>query len=321
MPYSGSYGTPRLDLGEAFYEYMYSPDKFIASEVFGLFDSPKKKGTFSKIRRESLLRPASDLKRAPKSSYNRDDFDAEDQSFECEEYGTEVQLDHSDREFYKSDFDAEKAATEVGWHRLMVGFEQRVATILFDGTTNFTVANGKRTDVSAAWSTASTDIIGDVQTAKEKVRSRTGENPNALVIGAGVVPFLMKNTGIKAAMSNDERKGIEAIKSALASIFGLDKIIIGQAVTNAQNEGQTMTSATDVWSSIWASVCKVADSGSSLVTPCVGRSLLWVADSPDAALMEEYEEPQTRSTVFRARHWMDELLIDANFAQLLDIAA
>ncbi len=53
---------------------------------------------------------------------------------------------------------------------------------------------------------------------------------------------------------------------------------------------------------------------------CVGRTCLWTADSPDAVMVEEYFEPQTRSDIYRARHHVDEKLVDADAMQLLDTA-
>ena len=64
---SSSYAVPRLDLGEAFMEYMLSPTKFVGTQFLGSLPVSRKEGTFSKITRESLLRPGASVKRAPKA--------------------------------------------------------------------------------------------------------------------------------------------------------------------------------------------------------------------------------------------------------------
>jgi len=322
MPTSGTRSTDRADLGEAFHEYMYEADGFIGGQAFGLLDVQKKNATLTKMRRESLLRvpDSAKLAHAPKSKFNRDDFDHEDLEYNCKDYGHEIQLSREEIEFFANDFDSLATANEVAWFRLMAALDQRVAAILFDGSTNFTTGNGRRTDVAAAWGTASTDIIGDVQTAKEAVRGRTGVEPNTLVIGAGVVPFFLKNDGMRDAIKHTEMASIEAIKNALSALLGLDRILIGKGVTNTAKEGQAAT-VTDIWSNIWASVCVTAPAGSPLFTPSVGRTALWTPMSPGIAQVEEYDEPQTDSVVIRSRHYTDELLCDVDFAQLLDIAA
>ncbi len=317
IDYGGGYATPRLDLGEAFKEYMTEEGDFIGMQVLGSFMTPKKKATFSKITRESLLQTV-DTKRAPRTAYNRDTFEGSDQAYACEERGFESPLDDGDRAFYASDFDAEATAASVAWWRVMYDIEQAVADVMHN-TTTFTTGNGLRTDVSTAWSTATADINNDVQNAKEAVRARTGMMPNALIIGAGVVPFLLRNDDLISNLQHTTFPTVQAKMDALAAYFGLDRLLIGKAVYNSADKGQTF-SGTDVWSNIWASVARVCMPGESLQNPCVGRTMIWEADTPEAVMVEEYREEQTRSNIYRARAFTDELLIDASFAQLLDIA-
>lgn len=315
--YSGSYAAPRLDLGEAFKEYMSFMENWIGMRVLGRFNTPKKKGSFSYQTRESLTMPAN-VKRAPRSAYNRGETEHGDVSFECEERGHEVPLDDSEREFYASDFDAEVAAMEQAWWRVMYDIETDIKDLVFN-TTTFTTGNGLRTDVSTAWSTITSDIIGDVTDGCESVRARTGMKPNALIIGAGVVPFFIKNTAIRDAIKPTQLPSQQAILNALAALFGIDEILVGKEVYNTANEGQAF-SGSDIWSNSFASIARVAPANASLQTPCLGRTMLWTADAPDAVMAEEYREEQTRSNIYRARAHCDELIIDSSFAQLLDIA-
>jgi hypothetical protein len=319
VTYNGAYANPRLDLGEAFWEYMFTADTYIGTSVFAPFDVPRKEGTFSKITREKLLQPG-DVKRAARSAYNRDEFGAEDQTYACVERGREVALDHSERELYKYDFDAELASSRLAWNHILLAQEQDIATAVLDGTTTFTTANGRRTDVAAAWSTATTDIIGDVLAARESIRSRTGLDANAMVIGAVDLPNLISNTAIRNSIQYTRVASVAEILDALAALFGIEKIFVGKAVRNTGLEGAAAT-VTDVWGTGWASIMRVAMPNDNLSTPCYGRTLMWKDDTPGGALMETYEEPQTRSTIFRARLHADELEIDPDFAQLLDTAA
>lgn len=315
--YSGSYTTPRLELGEAMLEYTFSHSNLIGATLFPYFRTSKKKADFPRRVKETMLKRGN-TKRAPRSAYSRSGSEVEDVEYSCQEYGEESQLDHSERELYASDFDAELAASEDAmWHVLM-DHESRVKDIVLN-TTTFTTGNGRRTDVSTAWSTTSADIIGDVTAACEAVRLRTGLAPNVLAFGAAVLPYMIRNTAIRASIQPTQLPTKDAILMALAALFGLEKVVIGGQVENTADEGQTATIA-DIWGSGWAVVARVADEGASLRVPCLGRTMLWVNDSPEAVMVESYEESQTRSTVFRARHHVDELLIDADLEQLLDIA-
>ncbi len=315
--YSGSYAVPRLDLGEAFKEYLFMQGDFIGLQVLARFDTPKKQGTFSTWKRESLLLPG-DTKRAPRAAYNRGSVEAGDVEYACEERGHETPLDDSEREFYASDFDSELACSQQSWWRVAYDVEVAIRDKVID-TTNFTTANGKRTDVSTAWSDPSADIIGDVQAGKEAVRRRTGMSPNVLVVGAAVVPYFLKNTAIRAAIQPTQLPTERAIMAAIAMLFGLEEVVIGKGVYNSADEGQA-ASVTDVWGSGWASLVRRAPTNAPLTTPCLGRTMVWIADVDDAVMTEEYYEPQTRSMIYRSRAHTDELQIDTSFAQLLDIA-
>lgn len=316
---SGSYANPRLDLGEAMWEFLFSPADFIGSRLYASFGVPKKSASFPKIRREDLLKPGSKVKRAPKAKYERDGFSPEDDSYTCVERGHEIPLDESDIAFYASDFDAEMVAAEMALWRVLYDQEQDIANTVLDGTTTYTVANGRRTDITTAWSNVAATIISDVVTAVESVRSRTGTKANTLAIGAAVLPFLLKNTEIRDAISPTRLPGVDAILAALAALFGLDQVLIGNGVYNSAKKGQSFAKS-DIWTSGWAVVARCAMPGQNLATPCVGRTLYWTAESNESALIEDYIEPQTRSKVIRARSFATEKEIDPDFQQLLDIA-
>lgn len=317
--YSGSYGTPRLDLGRAMLEYIFEESAFVGTQVLPIFKTPRKAATFAKITAESLLTPG-DVKRAPRSAYNRGEIEAEDQSFECVERGFEHPLDRSERALYANDFDAELQASRAAMWKVLYDQEQDIANAVLN-TTTFTTGNGKRTDVSTAWSTASADIAGDVHDAVETIRQRTGVMGDRmrLVVGAGVLPFLLGNTGLKGLIGNSTDKTVAEILNKAGALMGLGGILVGKGVYNSAKAGQS-ASITDIWGSGWASVVVVPNNAQDLSEPCLGRTMLWTADTPEAVMIEEYAEPQTRSDIYRARVHADELIIDSSFAQLLDIA-
>lgn len=310
----------RLELGMAFREYVMDPNDFIGVQVLGSYPVRRKVGKWPKLLKEHFLRAAERVKRAAGTNVSRSGIKSDDLTYTCVQRAHETKIPQEDLELYSSEYEVEQAALEHAFHKVVLDQEVDIAAAIFDGTTSFTVANGRRTDVTTAWGTASADIIGDVQSAKESVRSRTGNNPNTLIIGAAVVPMLMKNSGLRDALKYTERAGIEAMKAALGALLGLDRILIGGAVQNTANEGATASIA-DIWGSGWAAIARTAAPGSSLATPCIGRSLFWIDDAnTETAMVEQYREPGTRSNVYRALSHADELLTDLDQLQLLDIA-
>src|SRR3990167_7150470 len=131
VEYSGTHAKPRLELGVAVMEYIEQAKEFIGTVCLPLFKTKKKESSFSAITMESITRDA-DTKRAPRSEYNRDGFQAKDLSYKCEEHGLEGALDDGEREMYASDFDAELITSQITARRLMQAQERRVAEILFN---------------------------------------------------------------------------------------------------------------------------------------------------------------------------------------------
>jgi hypothetical protein len=60
-----------------------------------------------------------------------------------------------------------------------------------------------------------------------------------------------------------------------------------------------------VWSNEYAALVKIS-AGIDIVTPGIGRTFLWTADSPQNPIVEQYREETKRSDVFRVRHHVDE---------------
>lgn len=311
-----SMNTPRLDIGEALHEFMPDLTKnFIGTRVAPIFGVGEKAANYPAITRESILRRV-DVKRATGGDYNRDGFNAEDYSYACVEYGLEHAIDDSEQALYASRFDAELEGAKIAMHKLMVEQEIRIASLLFN-TGTWTGAT-LTTTVSTAWSTVTSDIIGDVEAAKQKVYALTGMEPNTLILSSVALGYLLKNTAIVGRIQYTQTADRMTILDNLANVLGLDRIEVGYGMYNAAKEGQTF-SGTAIWNAGYAMVAYVPRSN-SLSEPATARTFLWTADSPQNVNLEMYREEQRRSNIIRVRQFTDEVVVDASFAHLLDIA-
>lgn len=316
--YVGAYAAPRADLGVPLYEFFSDGSEFAGPRILPIFRTAVKASTYSAITRDSMLQD-SQANRAVRSAYNRISQGAKDKTYSCKEYGLEIVVDDAERRFYLNDFDAEASASRVLARALMLQYEKRVAAAVFNATT-WTGASLFTDNSANPWSTVTTDIIGQVLAAKEKVRTNSGMMPNALIISATQLANVLKNTGIKAQFVGVPVITLELIQSALSSIFGLTKLIVVGAMRNSAIEGQTAVLA-DVWSDVYAMVAIVGEEGESLAEPQLGRTFLWAPDSPDLVTAEMYREEQSRGEVLRVRHATDEVIIDPLFAHLMDVKA
>lgn len=311
---AANYATPRLDLGVALEEYPLTFQGFVAADILPVFSTPKKEATFSAVTRESILRPV-DVRRSARGAYARADSDVDDLSYRCEEFGLEGPLGDDERAFYASDFDAEMVTVGMTRDRLAREREKRVSTKIFNTTT--WTGSSLYTDLSTDWDDASSTIVADVEAAKQKVRQNCGLMPNTIVIPAGAVPWLKANTDLKARLQYVQALTDQAIMMSLPQIFGIDRVIVAGAVKSTAGEGEAIAAA-DIWDDnyCWIGVCARTQ---NLAEPCVGRTMLWTADSPTEFTTEEYREEQTRSWIYRVRHHLDEKVFDPYFAHLLKI--
>lgn len=318
MKQSGTYATPRADLGAAFMEFIMQPARFIASQVLPVFPTEVKDSNFAAITRESIA-STPDVKRSPKGNYARIEFETEDKSFTCDEYGLESRLPDQHRNLYKSDFDAELATVQGIGNILLLRQEIRVKDALFN-TSTFTGAS-LYTDVSGApWDAVGSDAIGHVKAASKVVLKNCGLKPNALILGFDTFENLKLNTAIKAAIQYTKELTDEQLARMIGPVLGVNRIIVGEAVYNSAKQGQAMSGAF-VWPDDYALLAVLPTDGKDLKQPALGRTFLWTADSPENVTVEEYREEQTRSDVFRARHYLEEKVIDPYFGHLLKVDA
>ena len=309
----GTYGVPRADLGEALQEYIDSESNYIGTTAFPITNVGVESGKYSAIVRETLTARAT-TRRGDNGAYARVGLKAEDVTFACEENGLEHPISEKVRKRYQSDFDAEMAGAKKIASQLMREQEIRVADLLFDATT--WTGSDLYLDTTGTWATVTTNIIGDVETAKEKVFGNTGMEANTLIINRNTLSDILVNTAIVGRVQYAQVATQEAVLNALANIMGLDQILVGKGVYNSKPEGATAFSGTPIWSNSYAMVGYVpADSDPSM--PAIGRTFLWTEDSPTNMISESYEEVQTRSTVVRVRQNTDEKRIDPYFGFLL----
>ena len=316
MPRYDTYATPRADLGQALYEYMISPDQYIGIQALPVTPVPRRAATYSKFQREAMLRDRK-IRRASGAGYARDTGDYEDDTYTCLEYGFETLLDDGDRAHFASDFDADADAAFLAEHVVLREQEKRIAAALFNTTT--WTGSTLTTDVSAnPWSTTTTDVMTQLNNAKEKVRVLTGMWPDTLIINHQNFLYLKNNDDMIGRVVYSQRADDSNMGASLAEILGFRRILVGGAIRNSAIEGQAIT-ATNIWSTLYAMVAVTCPQGPLTPTPGVGRTMIWSGDGAGNVQVEQYRDESRRSDVFRVRQYVAEEIIDASYAHLLTV--
>lgn len=293
-------------------------DGFIAMRVLPVLEVAEDSGSFGLIEAGELLRNA-DTRRAPGSEYKRTQFSFGNNTYATQENGIEIPLDHRLLKMYRHWIDAAGAAVEIARDIVLRNMEKRVADMIFNATT--WTGSSLFTSVTTEWSNAASGVpLTDVKNAKIKVKTATGMWPNALIISRAVFMHLQDSAQVIARIvasgAGNPAKPTDINTQMLAQVFDLPNIIVAGGALNTANEGQTATFG-DMWDDEYAMVARISPGGQSLM-PGLGRIFHWAEDgSQIGTTIEEYEENRTRSTIIRARHDTDEMVIDVNSGHLL----
>ena len=316
-PSSTSFQRP--DLGRSFEEYglRASWAGFVAQQVMPPMPVGLQKASFSKIPIEALLMTR-DTARAPGGGYARQDWDFEQDSYDCKEHGAEEVIDDGERSIYAYTIDVEQIGADRTYDAVARNLEIRVADAIFNAST-WTGAS-LTTAVTTEWSNkASATPIADVKAAIQKVWDNSGLTGLSMVVNRKVFENLRVCDEIvnlvKYWGGDDPKQGSISAK-LIATALGLENVIVANGVKNTAQKGQT-ASLSPIWSSEYAMIFKPVQS-QDLKEPGLGRIFDFVADgSSVSGAVEMYREERVRGDVVRVRHWTDEKVLYVQAGHLL----
>ncbi|MCX7429054.1 MAG: hypothetical protein NTW96_25935 [Planctomycetia bacterium] len=300
----------RLDLSGSFSEFDLAASKlgFIGHKVLVPRSVGLQKANVGKIPLESLLVDRETM-RAPKGSYSRSDFSFATFSYDCREFGCEEPIDDWTANVYTDILDMELIHAQRGEDALLRGYERAVAAAVFNPTTFASMTS----DVGIPWDTHASSVpLNNVQLAKQAVLDASGLRANALVVGSKAFYNLKRSDQLTDLIKYSQQGTPGTITASMvAQAMGLDFVFEGSAVHNPANEAATAV-PTPVWDDEYALVARVAITQDPR-EPCLGRTFCWAGDGPGApgtgeplgVIIEEYREEGVRSSIIRARHNRD----------------
>ncbi len=293
----------RPDLGELAFEHMESPDGFgmMGLDILPIHPVIEKSADYPVIPNETILK-IQNVKRQANGHYNRSDWEWEMKTYACEERGWEEPVERSERNNFARLFDLEVEAASRANGIIMRRQEFDIATLLFNATT----FAGRTAAITNEWDDATNatpraDII--------KAQQASLIYLDSLAISLTVFQNLVNTAEIKEALKYTnpiEMGGLEAQRQMVAKYLGLNGLFVSNAKKDTAKKGQS-TVGTDIWSNEYALVFKRATSV-SFREPALGRTMLWTPDSPNILTVDQYEEPQSDSNIYRVRHNADEVV-------------
>jgi hypothetical protein len=226
----------------------YSQDMFIASQALPIVSVNKESDKYFKFYlKDALNFPARTL-RGDGAESAETTWDVTTGTYQCEEYALKDIVTDRARKNADSPIDMDIDTTRFLTGQLLLDYEYRVATAVFN-TTTFTDHHSALTsddmwDVYTA-AGADSDPIADIETAKDSVLKNSLKPANTIIMGYEVFKKVVHHPSILARIQYGGTPADPATvtPNALAQVFNVSQVLVGRAVYNSAVEGATATPA------------------------------------------------------------------------------
>ncbi len=302
----------RFDLSLTYAEFsvLANQRKYIGLQVLPAVGVARASSSFLRLNVEAVLGKIEDTKRAPGGAYRRGDYEWTTDNYSTDEHGVEETLDKRTLEMYGSEIRLERLRSLRAVARVLRSFENDVATAVFNTTT--WTGSDLTTAVSTAWSDLANGVpITDIDAAIESVKASSGTRPNTLIISDFALRKIKRTAQVQDLLKYSGHDDPKDLTPGLPDLLGIERIIVGDGYKNTADDGQAVVFA-GIWDSTMAMVAHINMSDDlEDPDPTIGRTIMFnesnanIPGGDDGAIsviVEEYEEPQTRSTVLRARN-------------------
>lgn len=287
-------------LSQLAYEYQLEVGQLAAGSLFPTFRSNVQAGDFPTFSRENALNIPELVERAPGAGYQRGGLVLGSETFSTKDYGYELPMDDREMAIHATlglaESDSVRRATDV----ILLNKELRAKNLA-------TSAEVPSSTPTSKWDEAASDPIADIKTARRAIKANCGMNPTVLVMTEAVYDVLEAND----ALLDRYKYAIGGVLDTkkLATLFGVQQIVIADAHINVANDGQPL----DV-NSIWGDSVILAHvgNGQSLKAPSFGRTFSFNGYTKAGAgeiAISSYREESKSSTIHRAISDVQERLV------------
>lgn len=222
------------------------------------------------------------------------------------EHTLEEPIEYDVRDSYPTPHDARVDATEDVSEALDLGLEQEIATLLTATATITQNVTLSGTDQFNDY--AGSDPFGVFQTGIDTIKAASGVTPNTLTLGYQVWSKLRHHPDLLGRMSVASVRVLTT--QMLADLIGLEKVLIGDAVYNTADEGQTA-----VMGYVWGKNALLAYVSAR---PAIKKiSLGYTLQVEGARYVDRWDEPWVKSEFVRANDYYEPKVVAVEAAYLI----
>lgn len=213
----------------------YSNDQFIAEKLFPVLPVDKETGLVFKFDKENLRAPQTSL-RGDYARSERVDYGLSTVPYgPLLEHSLEVPISQRTLDMYQTPLQPETNATNTATEKLLIEKELGLANYLATSA-NFT----QKVTLSgtAQWNDyTNSKPLQDVQTGASVILKNSTKKPNTVAMGREVYDQLVNHPNLTDRLKYTARATNEEITNAIADLFGVQQVLIGEAVVNGAVEG------------------------------------------------------------------------------------
>jgi len=249
--------------------YQQDRGSFKAEDIFPVVPVSKQSDKYFIFDKAAWHRSEAGLL-APGAETRGANFTLSNASYYCEVLG--VHMDVADQLRGNADeaLNIDTSATEYVTDNILLKREVDCFSMVFETSSWTGSSTGSDITVGTQWSTISSTPISDVNLQSEAILKNTGRTPNVLILGRDVFTSLNKNTDILNRIKYTQRGIVTA--DLLAPLFGVEKVIIADAVKNSGPEGGTTSMGFVAADTAWLGYVA---SSPGLMTPSAGYMFAW----------------------------------------------
>jgi hypothetical protein len=287
-------------------QFQAAPDGYLADMVLPPVPVQKESAAYWIYDKSRMDAP--DSKRAPRSEYNRIDWNVSTDTYLCEQYGLEGEIDDEERKNAAAPLDLDVDTTEIVTDMVLNNRELRVVNLVLSTavvTQNTTLAGANQ------WSDPASDPLGDVKTGRTTIYTGApGYTPNTMVIGYLVFEALKLHPDIKEIVKYTERAIIT--RQILAAVFEVDELLVGKVTRRTSKEGLA-----DAFGDVWGKDALLFYKENR---PTLKRASFGYQMRQNDLRVFRYREDKRDTDVIRVNEKQDEKIVSAGLGYLIKAA-
>jgi len=171
--------------------------------------------------------------RAPKTDSRTVDWKVTEDGYVCDEHALNSLIDDIEKDNADKPLNLEVDTVEFLTDIVTLGLEMRIKDMIEASLT----ANAPTNGVWSDYTTETIDPIADIEIGKAAIHAVIFREPNLLLLGKAVYDKLKHHPKILELIKYSQ-KGV-LTTDLMASLFGIEKVIVGEAGYNTAKEGKT----------------------------------------------------------------------------------